>query len=253
MSIDRAFESRIVGAEEMDPRELTKHPDNWRKHPASQRKALNSVLETVGWVDSIKVNRNSGRIVDGHLRVDVAIRRKEATVPVVYLDLTEDEERLVLATLDPIGALATTDQETYSKLIGDLGSADQAIRDVAMGSDGLRSLIDSYLPTESKRTKGSMLELLDLTLEDPKTKVEAGQVWEMEPHLLIVADVMTEWQRWVPLLRDGMKLAPYAGPFTSIIAVDEPLLIVQPDPYVAGHIIDSFIEINGLSKAILRA
>ena len=52
------------------------------------------------------MNRRTGYVIDGHARVALALTRKEASVPVLYVDLSPDEERLVLATFDPIGALA---------------------------------------------------------------------------------------------------------------------------------------------------
>ena len=53
--------------------------------------------------------RRSGFVVDGHARVALAISRHELTVPVLYVDLLPEEEALVIATLDPIGAMATAD------------------------------------------------------------------------------------------------------------------------------------------------
>ena len=52
------------------------------------------------------MNQRSGFVVDGHARVALALSRGEATVPVLYVDLEPEEEALVLATLDPISAMA---------------------------------------------------------------------------------------------------------------------------------------------------
>jgi hypothetical protein len=72
------------------------HPENWRIHPEYQQEALAGVLEQVGCVQDVIVNRRTGRVVDGHLRVALAISRSER-VPVVYVDLAEEEERQILA------------------------------------------------------------------------------------------------------------------------------------------------------------
>jgi ParB-like chromosome segregation protein Spo0J len=100
------WRSRIVGSGDEDPAQLLANPRNWRTHPPRQREALRGSLDTVGWVAQILVNRRTGHIVDGHARIEEAISRGEASVPVLYVDLSDDEERLVLATLDPIGAMA---------------------------------------------------------------------------------------------------------------------------------------------------
>lgn len=111
------WKNRIVGEGEANPAALKANPRNWRKHPEAQRQALRTVLGIVGWVAPILVNRTTGNVVDGHARIDEAIDAGELSVPVAYLDLSEDEEARVLATLDPIGAMATTDHDALRDLI----------------------------------------------------------------------------------------------------------------------------------------
>lgn len=103
----------------VDPSELLAHPLNARQHPTHQRSALRGSLDRVGWVDTVKVNVRTGRIVDGHARVEEALE-SGATVPVLWVDLSDDDERFVLATLDPISALATYDHEILAELVDGL-------------------------------------------------------------------------------------------------------------------------------------
>ena len=77
-------------------------------------------MSEVGWVAQVMVNRTTGHVVDGHLRVELAISRNEPTVPVTYVELSEDEERLVLASLDPLAAMATADTDLLSALLAEL-------------------------------------------------------------------------------------------------------------------------------------
>src|SRR4029453_6975894 len=100
------WRNRIVGHADVPPEELVPNPRNWRTHPEEQGRALSGALAEVGWVAEVIVNRTTGRVVDGHLRIDLALARQELSVPVTYVELSEDEERVVLATLDPIGAMA---------------------------------------------------------------------------------------------------------------------------------------------------
>ena len=111
------WQNRIVGHGNVPPESLTSNPMNWRQHPQAQRDALESVLDGIGWVQDVIVNKRTGLVVDGHARIDLAIERGEATVPCVYVDLSPDEERLVLATLDPIGAMAETGSEAMAALL----------------------------------------------------------------------------------------------------------------------------------------
>ena len=95
-----------MGHAEEAPDRLLAHPSNWRSHPKAQREALADVLDEVGYVATVLVNRRTGRLVDGHLRVELARARGEASIPVTYVDLSAEEEALVLASLDPLAAMA---------------------------------------------------------------------------------------------------------------------------------------------------
>jgi hypothetical protein len=61
------WRSRIVGQGTEDPSQLVAHPLNYRTHPAPQRAALRGRLDTVGWVQTILLNRVTGHVVDGHI------------------------------------------------------------------------------------------------------------------------------------------------------------------------------------------
>ena len=81
-----------MGSGEEAPDQLLANPANWRIHGKAQRAALRDLLGSVGFVAQVIVNRRSGRLVDGHLRVDLARARGEASIPVTHVDLSEDEE-----------------------------------------------------------------------------------------------------------------------------------------------------------------
>ena len=140
------WRNRIVGNGEADPETLLPNPLNWRTHPALQRASLAGVLYEVGWVQQVVVNRTTGHLIDGHLRVDMA-RGKGVKVPYVEVELTEDEERLVLATLDPLSALAVTNADALRDLLEGLSSTDEALSQLLAdlaGTDplGVDDLVD---------------------------------------------------------------------------------------------------------------
>tara|TARA_R110000824_G_scaffold398348_1_gene602328 strand:+ start:118 stop:624 length:507 start_codon:yes stop_codon:yes gene_type:complete len=119
-----AWENRITGEAAVDPATLTANPLNWRTHPKNQREALRGSLDSLGWVQRIIVNTTTGHVVDGHARLEEALATREAEVPVVYVELTEDEERQALATLDPISALAGAESAALDDLLASVISAD---------------------------------------------------------------------------------------------------------------------------------
>lgn len=130
------WNNRIVGHGEEAPDQLLANPRNWRIHPKAQQEALAGLLGQVGWVQDVIVNRRTGHVVDGHLRVALAISRQEPSVPVVYVDLDEGEERLVLAALDPLAAMAGTDKAVLAGLVGEARVDDEGLAAVLRGLAG---------------------------------------------------------------------------------------------------------------------
>ena len=119
MSNKETWKNRILGNDMVQADQLLANPGNWRIHPGAQQKALEAALDSVGWIQDVIVNQRSGYVIDGHLRVALAISKGEL-VPVKYVDLNEDEEKLVLATFDPITGMAATDADMLSELLAEL-------------------------------------------------------------------------------------------------------------------------------------
>ncbi len=113
----RHWRNKIVGHGEEAPDNLLANPDNFRVHPRAQWEALLATIDEVGFIRSVTVNVTTGHMIDGHLRALAAAAGDEPIVPVEYVQLTLAEERIALATLDPLAALATTDREKLDTLI----------------------------------------------------------------------------------------------------------------------------------------
>ena len=122
----RNWRNRITGHRQEAPEQLLAHPRNWRVHPKAQQDALAAVLDQVGWVQDVIVNQRTGHVVDDHARIALAITRQEPTIPVVYVDLDEAEEKLILASLDPLSAMATTDAEAMRELLAEITGDDES-------------------------------------------------------------------------------------------------------------------------------
>lgn len=122
------FRNRIVGHGEVDPTQLVANPLNFRRHGAKQKSALRGSLNELGWIEEVLVNRVTGNMLDGHARVEEAIASHQPTVPVTYVELTEEEERAALASLDPIAAMATQDDTVLTDLLEQVDAKDQELR-----------------------------------------------------------------------------------------------------------------------------
>lgn len=203
-----AWRSRIIGHGEEPPDQLLANPKNWRIHPKEQERALGSVLDAVGWVQDVIVNRRTGHLIDGHLRVSAAISRSEPTVPVVYVDLDEDEEALILATLDPLGAMATTDREQLADLMADVTREDGAVRE-----------------TLERVARQEHVTLAAAGLTDPEAVPEVspepyvcpGDLWALGDHRLLCGD------------------ATSAEDVARVLGGERPALMVTDPPYGVNY------------------
>jgi ParB-like chromosome segregation protein Spo0J len=123
---DRIKELRRVRANELRP-----NPKNWRLHPPAQQDALRGILAEVGFADALLARElpdGSLELVDGHLRAETT---PDQLVPVLVLDINEAEANKLLATLDPLAAMAEADT---AKL-------DALMREIDTGSEALQSML----------------------------------------------------------------------------------------------------------------
>lgn len=111
------WEDRIIGEDEVAPSSLLANPRNWRIHTDAQRASLNEAMDEIGWIQRVIVNQRTGFVVDGHLRVAQAIAGGEETIPILYVDLSEGEEGVILASLDSMVSFAVTDQDQLAGLL----------------------------------------------------------------------------------------------------------------------------------------
>lgn len=172
------WRNRIVSSRQVKPSSLTANPQNWRVHPKHQRDALRTVLDEVGWVQQIIVNKNTGLIIDGHLRVALAIERGEKKVPIDLVDLDENEEAIILATLDPITAMARTDDAMLAGLAATIETDNQALNDLLSGLTNDGQDDDEVDPEDRTRSKAMI----------KKWGAKKGQVWNIGPHRLLIGD-----------------------------------------------------------------
>lgn len=110
------MKNRITRTAIVEASTLLAHPSNWRDHPIAQAQALGESLARLGWVKPVIVNETTGRLIDGHLRTQEAAKAGQK-IPVVFVNLTEREEAIALATLDAISEDAATDQDLLASLL----------------------------------------------------------------------------------------------------------------------------------------
>lgn len=179
------WKNRIIETGIANPNDLIANPVNFRKHPKRQKDAINGSLDTLGWIQNVIVNKRTGRIIDGHLRVDNAIANSEIEVPVQWVDLTEEEEKQALLSLDPIAAMAETNTQMMSEIIKNINETQDAL------SPYLEDIV-----------KSCGINIIDILAKDEndlpdETKVETfrkkwgadnDQLWELGNHRILCGD-----------------------------------------------------------------
>lgn len=113
--------------------ELRANASNWREHGEQQKSAMSGILEEVGYVDGLIAVRDKKGVltlVNGHMRKEVS---GDEEVPVLVVDLTPAEVKKVLATFDPIGAMAKTQDDALAKLRKEVKSSNAAVQELLAG------------------------------------------------------------------------------------------------------------------------
>src|SRR5271163_2536767 len=108
--------NRIKAHRKVRAGDLVVHEWNFRSHPENQKSVLASIYQEVGFARSLlayELPDGRLKLIDGHLRRDMD---PDMLVEVEVLDVTEEEARKLLLTIDPLAALAQTQQEIHARL-----------------------------------------------------------------------------------------------------------------------------------------
>ena len=115
------WSNRIVKHDVLPASQFLSHPMNFRIHPPLQQAATKGSLDELGWIDEVIVNIQTQHVINGHLRISLALRQGDETpVPVKYVSLSPEEELTALAIFDPITGMAVADKGKLDALLRDV-------------------------------------------------------------------------------------------------------------------------------------
>ena len=240
--------------------DLVPYARNARTHSAAQVDQVAKSIVAFGWTNPVLVDAGNG-IIAGHGRVLAALKLGITRVPVVELSHMTEAQRRAYMIADNQHALNAGWDEAILKVelqdlahlieLDDLGGV--TLESMGIDADQFADMVSG--DEGEPEAKGSLLALVDLSIADPKTVTATGDVWALGRHWLAVCSVVKGWPLWRPLLEGGdMLFCPFPGPFVSCSekASTHRLLMVQPNTYIASHIVDRYNEIHSDSPAVKR-
>lgn len=151
---------------------LTENPDNWRRHGPEQLAALKELIEDpeVGWAGACLFNERTGRMIDGHGRKKVV--DPKTPVPVLIGSWSEEAERKILLTLDPLASMATADAGQLRSLLGAVSLDSDALRVLAGGLEAQVAVLAQAQPQPPDEFKS-----FDETIETEHRCPKCGYEW----------------------------------------------------------------------------
>lgn len=119
-----SWNNRVKGIKKKKVTELVANSMNYRIHPIEQQEALEGAIERIGFSVPPIVTED-GTVIDGHLRVQLAMREGVEEIPVTVVDLDEKEAEEMLLYIDPIASMAVNDEKKMKEIIDDINMGDE--------------------------------------------------------------------------------------------------------------------------------
>lgn len=132
-----------------DPRTLRPHQYNPKSHPSLQRESYHDFVRQVGWAGALLFNERTGNLLDGHMRQDDANEENLDEVPVLVIDVSQEDEEMILIFLDRI-ARAHEDKDDMTRLL----LADKKLSDSMMALLEGKSKADAELLEDGEEEQG---------------------------------------------------------------------------------------------------
>jgi ParB-like chromosome segregation protein Spo0J len=172
--LEKPFRNKVTGHGIMSVEDLAANPLNWRTHGDAQKQALAGAIDDVGYIRSVTFNKTTGHVLDGHLRVKLALESGVKELPVEFVELSPDDEAKALLTLDPIGAMAGADKANMESLLQMVNSDDERMQEllesirntISLPTPGAWDTAVSGLPSEDR----APFQQMTFTLHDTQAE-----------------------------------------------------------------------------------
>jgi hypothetical protein len=178
---------------EVNPEYLRGHenPLNWKDHTKRQKGYAESSIEEHGWARQLLYCANTDRLIDGHGRLKISLKKQYKSVPIDVGWWTKDQGDVLLASLDTMSNMASvnanalaslTESILKKKLSGKNGTPSPVtgnIRDVhAFARQIQEDVRDKISIRQSKISEGRMKRILE-----NKEKKSSPSIDSSDPNL----------------------------------------------------------------------
>lgn len=194
--------------------ELKPDPANPRRISDDELEALTRSLREYGFVQPVIARAEDKTVVGGHQRLLAARRLGLKSVPVIYLDLTREQARVLNLALNKISG--SWDEELLARMVADLSEIETVDLSLSgFGEDELDKLLRSLDVREKKEKQESfdVDQALDAARSAPRA--QRGELWALGDHRLLVGDSTDT----------GAVERLFGGNKAALMATDPPYLV----------------------------
>lgn len=272
--IDRSVINKIhpdLEALIVDIDSLTPDPDNARLHPERNMEAIMDSLALYGQTTAIVARKSNRVVLAGNGRLEAAKKLGWTKIAVSFVDMDDAMAAGYGLADNRTAELAAWNMEVVHRLDA-LYQAEEGFGAVGWSLDELVALrtdwstftgtLEVDLPQDLEEQEvdqapgdAELLMKLKVTIEEPRSQVKRGEIYLFSGrHMMVIADVVSDADLWLPHMTAEKLFCPYPGPLLLLTQGADPgdkenvgleMLLVQPDYYIAGHILDNYKAIHG--------
>lgn len=234
---------------------LVPYANNPRLHSPEQVAQLEASIREFGWTIPILLDEDGG-IIAGHGRVMAAKGLGFTEAPcMVARGWSDAKKRAYVIADNKLTLNSSWDDDLLKSELAFLKESDFDLNVIGFSNEEVEIIFESEVegPTEEDKNRGRLLSRMQITIADPRHEVGRGDRFVLSGrHHLLIAGVMADWRQWKDLLVEGAIFCPYPGPFVPFgaMAGTHALIMVQPDCYIAGHILDRYEDAYGHASIV---
>ena len=183
--------------------ELVRYPKNPKRHALD---AIGDSVQAVGFVTELRLNETTGRLLEGHGRLDYLLAQKKAgkeppegirkkggkwLAPVVRgIALTEAQEDRFVVAANRLVELGGWDDKLLADLLSEVADAEGGLLGTGYDAETLGDLLLSVAPPKEQQDPEPQVDrAAELQAE---WKTERGQVWQVGAHRVLCGDMQEE-------------------------------------------------------------